>query len=172
LGNERYPGLAWYNVQFLLEDASSTFDVLIILDCCHAAGAVLKASNGTMEVFAGCGREATPLAPGRSSGSPFTQTLIKHLRRFAAAPQGVLIGELHLDMSCDEVLAGQSPNHVVLKGRQKPIVLKPLDISGKGTSQTTANPLGKQSLQALLAVSFEGDALPAVEEFVYWLASQ
>jgi hypothetical protein len=45
----------------MLEKAG--FDVLLILDCCHAAGAITKGITGTMEVLAGCGREAKAIAP-------------------------------------------------------------------------------------------------------------
>ena len=63
----------------MLEDAP--YDVLLILDCCHAAGAVTKGSGATMEVLAGCAREKKAEGPNgmHTIYSPFTHALIKHL---------------------------------------------------------------------------------------------
>lgn len=157
----------------MLEKAE--FDVLLVLDCCHAAGAVTKGTTGTMEVLAGCGREVKAIAPGRGSviGSPFTHSLIKHLEESATRPQGLLITELQAFLSLDEVLENQSPNHVILSGHDNPINLRPirpkaeLQLTESLTSLTT-----KPELKALVAISFRGDVLPKIEEFVRWLNSQ
>jgi hypothetical protein len=53
-GDREYPALDWSKSQNRLEEAS--YDVLVILDCCHAAAAVRK-GDGTMEVLAGCARD-------------------------------------------------------------------------------------------------------------------
>ena len=94
------------------------FDVLLILDCCYAAGAITKGPEGTMEVLAGCSRESNAGGPGSSSaiGSPFTHTLIKHLEESATRPHGLLMTELQALLSLDKVLENQSPIHVLLTG--------------------------------------------------------
>jgi hypothetical protein len=157
----------------MLEGAG--FDVLLILDCCYAAGAVTKGSTSTMEVLAGCGRESKAGGPGSSSaiGSPFTHTLIKHLEESATRPHGLLMTELQALLSLDKVLESQSPIHVLLTGHHNPIKLRPLFSEAElkeiesSTSQTV-----KPELKALLAISFRGNVLPEMEEFVQWLNSQ
>jgi hypothetical protein len=160
-------------LQGILEGAG--FDVLLILDCCYAAGAVTKGPAGTMEVLAGCGRESKADAPGTSSaiGSPFTHTLIRHLEELVKQPYGLLMTELNALLSLDKVLENQSPIHVLLAGYNNPIKLRPLLSEAElkeiesSTSQTV-----KPGLKALLAISFRGDVLPKMEEFVQWLNSQ
>jgi hypothetical protein len=51
LKSSLHPALMWYELQPLLETAD--FDVLLVLDCCYAAGAVTKGAGST----AGCSRE-------------------------------------------------------------------------------------------------------------------
>jgi hypothetical protein len=157
----------------MLEKAK--LDVLLILDCCHAAGAVTKGSTGTMEVLAGCSRENTIVGPGGSSviGSPFTHTLIEHLTESVTRPQGLLTTELQTLLSLDKVLENQSPIHVVLTGHHNPINLRPLISDEKlkenaNRESRTVEP----EVKALLAVSFRGDTLPEMREFVLWLNSQ
>jgi hypothetical protein len=158
-------------------------DVLLVLDCCYAAGAISKGSNGTMEVLAGCSRESIAAGPGGSSvhGSPFTQVLIKHLRALATDPRGVLISELHLHLSRDKIMDRQSPNHIIIMGHHNPIVLKPLQhppgTRNSGPPLTPGPNLhpsyyNRQSLQALMAVSFRGNALPEIEQFVQYLTTR
>jgi hypothetical protein len=151
------------------------FDVLLILDCCHAAGVVTKGPGGTMEVLAGCSRESEAGGPGASSaiGSPFTHTLIRHLEESATRPHGLLMTELQALLSLDKILENQSPIHVLLTGHHNPIKLRPLLSEAElkeiesSTSQTV-----KPQLKALLAISFRGNVLPEMEEFVQWLNSQ
>jgi hypothetical protein len=142
------------------------FDVLLILDCCHAAGSVTKGGKATMEVLAGCSREGIAGGPGssRAIGSPFTYVLTKHLREEAARPGGLVISELLTLMSLDEVLANQSPIHVVLSGHHDPIKL--------GPSSSQAAQKNPTILRALNAISFRGNLLPEVREFVWWLNSK
>ena len=157
----------------MLEKAE--FDVLLILDCCHAAGAITKGITGTMEVLAGCGREVKAIAPGRGSvlGSPFTHCLIKHLEESATRPQGLLMTELQAFLSLDEVLENQSPNHVVLSGHDNPINLRPIRPKGElQLTESSTSPITKPELKALVAISFRGNVLPKIEEFVRWLNSQ
>jgi hypothetical protein len=151
------------------------FDILLILDCCYAAGAVTEGSEGTMEVLAGCGRESKAGAPGTSSAtsSPFTHTLIRHLEESATRPYGLLITELYALLSLDKVLENQSPIHVLLSGYHSPIKLRPLLSEAELKEiESSASQTVKPGLKALLAISFRENALPEVEEFVQWLNSQ
>jgi hypothetical protein len=94
------------------------FDVLLILDCCYAAGAVTKGPAGIMKVLAGCRRESKAGGPGASStiSSPFTHILIRHLEESATRPHGLLMTEIQALLSLDKVLENQSPIHVLLTG--------------------------------------------------------
>ena len=64
-------------------------------------------------------------------------------------------------------------NNVTLTGHHNPIKLRPLLSETKlkeiesSTSQTI-----KPELKALIAISFRGDVLPEMEEFLQWLKSQ
>jgi len=113
LKSSEYPALEWCGLQRMLENAN--FDVLLILDCCHAAGTVTKGSNSTIEVLDGCGRDVLASGPGNShpTGSPFTQTLIKHPRPPAEPPQGLLMSELQCYMSLDKVRYSRT-NHRIM----------------------------------------------------------
>lgn len=168
----QFPALEWYPLQRMLEVAK--FDVLLILDCCHAGGAVTKGSNTTMEVLAACGREVTATGPGGShpTGSPFTQTLIKHLRSSANCSQGLLITELQTYMSLGEALKDQSPNHTVLMGHHNPIVLRKLS-SNEGDKPQEQHEEPKEILttKVLLSISLRDDTLLTVEEWIQWLSS-
>ena len=173
LQSSTYPALSWYGLQGMLEIAG--FDVLLILDCCCAAGAITKGPGGTMEVLAGCSRESNAGGPGSSSaiGSPFTHTLIKHLEESATQPHGLLMTELQALLSFDKVLENQSPIHVLLAGHHNPIKLRPLlsEAELKAIESSTSQTV-KSELKALLAISFQGNVLPKMEEFVQWLNSQ
>jgi hypothetical protein len=157
----------------MLETAE--FDVLLILDCCYAAGAITKGPTSTMEVLAGCSRESKAGGPGASSiiSSPFTHTLIRHLEESATEPHGLLITELYTLLSLDKVLKNQSPIHVLLSGYYNPIKLRPLlpETELKETENSISQTV-KPGLKALVAISFRENALPEVEEFVQWLNSQ
>jgi ankyrin repeat protein len=171
--NPEYPALSWYDLQGMLERAR--FDVLLILDCCHAAGAVTKGSASTMEILAGCSREAKAVAPGggRVIGSPFTHTLIEHLEKGAENPHGLIISELQTRLSFDKILENQSPVHVVLAGHFKPIKLKPIHLGKEEDIQEnkTSEP-SKPGVRAILAINFREDQLPKPEDFFQWLDSQ
>lgn len=171
LNDTTYPALSWYNLQNLLEKAG--FDVLLILDCCHAAGAVTKGSS-TMEVLAGCGRENMVVAPGAGNvGSPFTSTLIKHLKNQAAQPNGLLITELQTLLSYDEVLKDQSPIHVFLSGHYSPIKLKPLvPATGQGGVEIGIPQSIDPPLKIIVAIYYREGALPDHEVFARSLKSQ
>jgi hypothetical protein len=65
------PSLNWSATQTLFEQAES--DVLVILDCCHAATTASNPGRGTTELIAACGFESMAPAPGLRS---FTSSLI------------------------------------------------------------------------------------------------
>ena len=78
------PNLDWYSVQVRLEKASS--DVLLLLDCCYAAGSVNSyltgsfSEGGQTELIAACGLNMTCPGPGPDS---FTHHLILELQSLA-----------------------------------------------------------------------------------------
>jgi len=110
-------------------------------------------------------------------GSPFTHSLTRVLEEKANRPSGLLVTELQTFLSKDQVLEDQSPVHVFISGHYKPIKLRPI---GKAAAQGSAqDPPGdsmtstaESELKALLAISFYGQVLSDVEEFVDWLNSQ
>ncbi|KAM7211284.1 hypothetical protein V8F06_013341 [Rhypophila decipiens] len=75
---DRGPSLLWLYTQGLLFAARG--DVLLILDCCHAAllCAGLKSDGGRFELVAACGKASKTPIPGRLS---FTNGLIRILKR-------------------------------------------------------------------------------------------
>ncbi|OKL58041.1 hypothetical protein UA08_06739 [Talaromyces atroroseus] len=163
------PALSWYDLQTQLEKAR--FDVLLVLDCCNAAGAITSESKeGAMEVLAACGRESIALGPdvGSISGSPFTHSLTRHLHEQASDPDGLLTSKLYYLLQLDPILDNQSPNYFPFDHHRGPIVLRPL-LSDAETAQiskrqqdTRAGPVAK----VLISVSFYGDVLPDAQKFV------
>jgi hypothetical protein len=170
------PTLSWYDLQSLLKGVS--LDILLMLDCCHAAGAVTKGISGSMEVLAGCSRESLAAGPGAGSiiGSPFTHTLTKHLREQASRPYGLLITELQTFLSLDEILREQPPIHIVLAGHYSPIKLQPLhskvDDGGEDPMEGRETATVNSKLKALISVSFGGNKFPDLENFTQWLNTQ
>jgi len=85
----------------MLETAS--YDVLLLLDRCHAASAIIKGgTSNTMEVLAGCAQESR--AAGPAGESPFSHCLIKYLRSNASLSRGFFVTELQAKLSFDNVL--------------------------------------------------------------------
>lgn len=84
------PTLPSNSIQSQLEEADS--DVLLLLDCCHAAHPTLTNSNhGVTEAIAACGFEAT--APGVGPHS-FTNALILELE-LASQTSPISVAKLH-----------------------------------------------------------------------------
>jgi hypothetical protein len=79
--------------------------------------------------------------------------------------------ELQAFLSLDEDLENQSPNHV-LSGHDNPINLRPIPKGEQQPTESSASPTTKPELKALVAISFRGNVLPKMEEFVRWLNSQ
>jgi hypothetical protein len=81
------PNLDWHSLQVRLEKASS--NVLLILDCCYAAGSVNSYRNGSFseggqtEIIAACGLNMTCPGPGPDS---FTHYLTLELKSLAKKP--------------------------------------------------------------------------------------
>jgi hypothetical protein len=71
------PSLNWSATQTLFEQAES--DVLVILDCCHAATTASNPGQGVTELIAACGFESMAPAPGPRS---FTSSLVGVLREW------------------------------------------------------------------------------------------
>jgi hypothetical protein len=53
---KEFPALNWYNLQKDLEE-DPDYDVLLILDCCHAGAATTKSSGPRLEILAACARQ-------------------------------------------------------------------------------------------------------------------
>jgi hypothetical protein len=125
-----------------------------------------------MEVLASCSRETKAAGPWGSSviGSPFTQTLTKHLEEQVSRPHGFFMTELQTLLSLDKVLEDQSPIHVILMGHYNPIKLRPLcSEADLEEIWTKMDPITTPTVKALLAVSFRGEELPNMKDFVQWL---
>jgi hypothetical protein len=147
------------------------FDVLLLLDCCHAAAAVTKGCN-TMEILAGCGRESIAAGPSGEGGSPFTSALIKHLSKEETQLSGLLISELQTMLSYDEILKNQSPNHVVVMGHRSPINLKPLVPETKQKKVEITTSQSQIEVPLKIDMSLLCLAVPDSKEFIRWLTSQ
>lgn len=80
----------WYLMQPLLYNARG--DVLVILDCCHAALKTRGSKDGKMEVLAACGSGSRVPKPGKLS---FTSILIRQLRARVNLGQTINIRSLH-----------------------------------------------------------------------------
>ena len=70
------PTLNWLTIQPTLMFAPG--DVLLILDCCHAATKYRHLKDGKMEVLAACGSGSRVPAPGRLS---FTTVLVREVKK-------------------------------------------------------------------------------------------
>jgi hypothetical protein len=174
--NPEHPGLSWTALQSILERAN--FDRLFLFDCCYAAAALTKGSSEyTMEFLTSSGREVVSAGPKWFPyvGSPFTQTLIKYLKQGAQLPKGILVTELQTYLSLDENLDKQSPNHTIIHGHRRSLLLKPLkNAMGQVKNTQIENPLeelGRQ-LTAIVAISFQGEAPINAELMANWLGHQ
>jgi hypothetical protein len=167
----KYPCLSWTDLQPMLEKAD--IDRLLLFDCCYAAAAVQKISTkSTMEIIASCGREVECAGPkwGGPEKSPFTATLIEVLKKMASRPNGLLAAELQTFLSIHGVLNNQSPNHCVIEGHRRPILLKPLAPTKDESESDQASPaMVAAELNVLIAISFRGDTSVTAEEMANWL---
>ncbi|KAF8866141.1 hypothetical protein BDZ45DRAFT_333428 [Acephala macrosclerotiorum] len=79
--DKKYPTVQWSGVQNVLEQAES--DVLILLDCCHAATATTSEGNGVTEMISACAYNAIANGVGYYS---FTKELTIELRELSRRP--------------------------------------------------------------------------------------
>jgi hypothetical protein len=171
--NPKLPCLSWTELQQMVEKAD--IDRLLLFDCCYAAAAVKKSSTeSTMELVAACGREVECTGPKWDGlqRSLYTFTLTKILEEWASNHKGLLVTELQTFLSTDDILNNQSPNHCVIEGHRKPILLKPL-VAAKDQNKDdqTVSPAQKPATQirVLIAISFRGDTLVAAQGMADWL---
>ncbi|KAF2830970.1 hypothetical protein CC86DRAFT_377896 [Ophiobolus disseminans] len=145
---------------------------------CYAAAAGTKGdSSGVIAVLSGSSRESTAVAPkfrGTStsaySRSPFTDSLIKHLRaaRTTRESCGLYVSELHDQMANQALLDKQSPHLDTIRGHDElSILLKPLGL--QTTFPVTPPPEGGR--RALISVNLRDGALPNTEKFIRWLST-
>lgn len=156
-------------------------DRLLLFDCCYAAAAVTKASvEHTMEFLGACGREVScrgPVwslsRPGSLGGSAFTLTLIKYLKERSSVPNGLAITELQTLLTLDKNLDEQSPNHVIIQGCRRSLVLSPLEGADKPFTNTEAVDVARHQedkVIAIIAISFKGDTPTNAERMAEYLA--
>ena len=122
---------------------------------------------GAKEVFAGSAREIIVTGPGFGTvnGSPFTQSLIKHLKAGARRPHGYLVAELQAEFNVEPILEKQPPSRVVLTGHRRPLRLEPLDPKLHASPQAVSP---SQSRRVLLAVSLQEGIFSAPGNRVRW----
>ena len=84
------PTLKWFLLQPALYLAQG--DVLVILDCCHAAHKTRGSKEGKMEVLAACGSGSLVPAPGRLS---FTSVLVRQVKKQLKSGEEIGIRCLH-----------------------------------------------------------------------------
>lgn len=70
------PSLDWAELQPILYAAEG--DVLVLLDCCHAAIKTRGTASGKMEILAACASGARTPAPGKLS---FTSVFVRQVRK-------------------------------------------------------------------------------------------
>lgn len=95
------PTLNWFLLQQTLCNASG--DVLVILDCCHAALKTRGEKEGKMEVLAACGSGSRVPAPGRLS---FTSVLIRQIRKRLNSGDDLNVKWLHNHLWADKTEPG------------------------------------------------------------------
>lgn len=119
------PKLKWYDVQPLLGQSES--DVLLILDCCHAAQAARASLRlpKTIELLASAAKGVrTPLAGPRS----FTTALIKEMQSAISGSGSITVSSLHARLCSRGANLVETPIHVKLKSgqRERSIKLQPM----------------------------------------------
>ena len=91
------PTLNWFLLQQALCNALG--DVLVILDCCHAAVKTRGEKEGKMEILAACGSGSRVPAPGRLS---FTSVLIRQIRKRLKCGDAMNVRWLHNHLWADK----------------------------------------------------------------------
>jgi hypothetical protein len=75
-------------------------DVLVILDCCHAALKTRGKKEGKMELLAACGSGSRVPAPGKLS---FTSILTRQLKEKARLGNSISVKSLHTHLWNDKL---------------------------------------------------------------------
>jgi len=78
------------------------------------------------------------------------------------------VTELQTFLSTDDILNNQSPNHCAIEGHRKPILLKPL-VAAKDQNKDDQTVSPATQIRVLIAISFRGDTLVAVQGMADWL---
>ncbi|KAG4433056.1 hypothetical protein IFR05_011450 [Cadophora sp. M221] len=92
------PALDWHLMQPALYGANG--DVLVILDCCHAALKTRGSKKGKMELLAACGSGSRVPSPGKLS---FTSILLGQLKQKVRNGEAINIKSLHCLLWADRL---------------------------------------------------------------------
>ncbi|KAA8911285.1 kinase-like domain-containing protein [Sphaerosporella brunnea] len=159
------PTLDWFELQPTLYAAQS--DILILLDCCHAALKTRGGKDSKMEILAASASGSCTPAPGRLS---FTSVLIRQVRkRLKLGPNAEFtIRWLHKHLFDDKIdFLLETPVYFDLSNEdQSSIVLKPLLLAPPSGFARKAIP---PSSFMLLKVSLVDD--PTGLQIANWLKS-
>ncbi|KAL1796259.1 hypothetical protein ACET3X_004799 [Alternaria dauci] len=136
------PSVRWYEVQQLFIDVP--FDVLLLLDCCHAAQAgrdtgdeALDKPPSGVELLAAAGDKAETPHPGDLS---FTNGMIKLMKEWIKEKKQVKISELHAALVHRKADLYTTPFHVHLRAgpSERSVVLEKLPEPGEQTESMVA----------------------------------
>lgn len=128
------PHVRWYEVQKLFRDI--TFDVLLLLDCCHAAQAGRSAGEGTLdeppgrvELLAAAGDRAETPQPGDGS---FTTIMVQTMEKLIEKDNKIDILELHTKLVSREAKLYTTPFHVQIRAgpTKRSVILEQLKSPG------------------------------------------
>ncbi|KAF2112294.1 hypothetical protein BDV96DRAFT_689587 [Lophiotrema nucula] len=159
------PSTDWFGLQLHLVNAKG--DVLVLLDCCHAATKSYRSFvNGQFEILAASSSGSRVPKPGRLS---FTSILIRELRTQLNAGKDIPIRWLgnHLWNNMAQPALTESPQYFTLASHDLPTIrLAPL-YAPLPTEFARVNQL--PSSFALLSVSFTEN--PTARQIADWLKS-
>ncbi|MCJ1353934.1 MAG: hypothetical protein MMC33_003921 [Icmadophila ericetorum] len=131
------PTLDWFEIQPTLYHAQG--DVLVILNCCHAALKTRGTKTGKMEVLAACGAGSRVPQPGRVS---FTSVLIREMRKCLKAGDVINVSRLTRHLWADKTEPALTVTQVYFdlsQHDQRSIVLKPLERPGFAKKQRSTS---------------------------------
>ncbi|CAG8976207.1 hypothetical protein HYALB_00011138 [Hymenoscyphus albidus] len=158
------PSINWFEIQPSLYAAEG--DVLVILDCCHAALRTSGTKKGKMEVLAASASGSRVPAPGRLS---FTSVLIRQIRKRLQSRQGFSLRWLHKHLWDDTTHPGltETPIYFDLSEHdERSIILSPLIARPpEGFAKKRAVP----AAYVILTVSLADD--PTGLQIANWLRS-
>ncbi|KAF2447403.1 hypothetical protein P171DRAFT_429047 [Karstenula rhodostoma CBS 690.94] len=130
------PDVKWYKILQEFED--TTFDVLLLFDCCHAAqgGRGSESLPGRVELLAACGVREKTIDPGAGS---FTTGLILGMKKFLEEKGRVLISELNSHLTHRKADLYVNPVYIQLRLDQteRSVSLVPLSYTTERESDQT-----------------------------------